>query len=90
MFDNILFTAWIAHIFWAIWYANIQFYRLNKVYFAKAATAARNDINNSSGIFRYLGQIMYSPYLAPTHSLLAWAISMTVLIIIGRMKSGNG
>ena len=82
MIGQIKFIAWIALIFWAALYVSIQLDRLNKVSFAQAVLNIETNLNASKGVLRFFGLIIYSPYLIPGRSILAWIVVSTILMVL--------
>jgi hypothetical protein len=76
------FIAWIALFFWAALYISIQLDRLNADHFSRAVAKVQNGLLSSSGALRIFGLIIYSPYLMPVRSAIAWAMAAAFLLFL--------
>lgn len=80
-FDMARLIAWICLIFWLIWYSSVQLERLNKNVFREAKTTVLAKLEKSSGALRFIGIVLYSPYIWPVVSVAAWLLIAIALFI---------
>ncbi|MDD3381235.1 MAG: hypothetical protein PHD68_08500 [Rugosibacter sp.] len=83
-FDLARLIAWICLIFWLIWYSSVQLERLNTNVFREAKTTVLAKLEKSSGALRFIGIVLYSPYIWPVVSVVVWLLLASALFIFNR------
>jgi hypothetical protein len=73
--------AWVCMVFWGVWYANAQLERLNTDVFEKTKNTVLIRLEETSGPLLFFGLVLYSPYLRPATSAVAWWLIVILLFV---------
>lgn len=74
--------VWISMAFWAVWYTHVQLERLNPNVFEQLKGTVLKRLEKSVGALRAIGFVLYSPYVMPVRSAIAWLIIAIVMSIL--------
>lgn len=72
--ELILFFLWVAAAFWGGWYFYVQTTRLHSASFLMAKNYVLEKIGAASGVYWFLGVVIYSPYVWPWRALFFWVL----------------
>lgn len=83
MTDWARLLAWVALIFWLVWFASVQLERLHEETFGLVKATLWQQCQQSAGFLRVFGIVLYSPYLWPVRSGVIGLLLASVLFISG-------
>ncbi|WP_205205189.1 hypothetical protein [Azonexus hydrophilus] len=76
------FTLLIILFFWGCWFINVQLDRLNGDVFSAMKKGAVAKLREASGVFRVLGFVFYSPYIAPARALCFYIVVFVLTLFL--------
>ena len=82
LMDLFRLIAWISVLFWGILHVNVQLERLNRDVFEKTKSTVRKRLATSTGFYRIVGVVLYSPYVSPVKATFFWLSILIVLFVL--------